>query len=313
MIRPRQVAAIAAAALVMTACASDEDDPRASDGDTTVEVVNAYAPGSPGAAGAKALVDQTGPALGGESSLSNGDAAAPLAAVAEAEADGLTVGVAPSSALTLQPQVSEVGYGLDDFEPVLLTSSQPVVLAVEQDASYDKLRDLVAISKELTTKVASTGRQTPQGVDAAMFAKKSGADIVQKRFADDKESVQALVRGKADVAVTTAAAAIGPEQSGDIRVLGVFTPKPIDAFPDAPTMRSSGYDIAFGVDNVVVAPKGTSEEGVRTLRDAFKEAASSGEYQQFLTKNAYTAKAISGPALRTYLAKQAAQYKKAAR
>ncbi|UYM04141.1 tripartite tricarboxylate transporter substrate-binding protein [Solicola gregarius] len=307
----RYVVPLAAAAVVMTACASDDDDPRTSEQDA-VEIVSAYAAGTSGEKGVRTLVDQTGPALGGEPDLSGGDGASPLAAVAAAEADGRTVGVAPTSALTLQPQLSDVGYdGIDDFEPVLMTSTQPVVLSVDKDAPYDRLRDLVAISKELTTKVASTGRQTPQGIDALLFAEKSGADLVQKRFDDDRLAVRAVAGGKADVAVTTAAAAIPKERAGDIRVLGAFVDRPVEAFPNAPTMPSKGYDIAFGVDNIVVTPAGTSAERVGTLRDAFTEAADSDAYQEFLAANGYAPQNLSGRKLAAYVDKQHAQYEKA--
>lgn len=309
--RPGYVVAMVAAALVITACGADDEEPPATT-DETVEVVSAYPAGSADETAVEALVEEAGPELDADPQIVNQPGAAGLSEVASADGDGSTVGVAPLTELTLRTQLSDVGYrGIEDFAPVAVTSTQPMVLAVEKDSPYDALRDFVAISREMTTKVASTGHETAAGIDTSLFAKESGADLVQKRVDHEQQALRSLVSGKTDAAVTSAAAALPFERSGDVRVLGVFAAKPVGAFADAPTMRSRGYDIAFGVDNIVVAPKATSGDDLDTLRRAFTAAAKSESYRKVLADNGYAAKLLTGEALTTYAEKQYAQYQKA--
>ncbi|MGH3359467.1 MAG: Bug family tripartite tricarboxylate transporter substrate binding protein, partial [Nocardioidaceae bacterium] len=272
--RLRCAFAVCGATLLMTGCAALEDDPRSYPGDT-VEVIFPFAAGSPGDVSARALAEQVEPALGEQIRIVNKDGAAGtagLSEVAAAENDGYTLGFSPIAPLTIQPQISDLSYqDIDDFEPVIMISKQPEVLAVPADSPYDSLRDLIAIGKEMTIKVATTGRGTILDVDASLLAQQAGTDFSNVPFEGEQQALASLVGGTTDIAVSGATAAIPFEKSGDIRILGVFTDKPIDTFPDAPTLKSQGYDITFGVDNFVLAPKGTPDDVIDTLHDAFKK------------------------------------------
>ncbi|MGH3357193.1 MAG: Bug family tripartite tricarboxylate transporter substrate binding protein, partial [Nocardioidaceae bacterium] len=129
-------------------------------------------------------------------------------------------------------------------------------------------------------------------------------------FEGEQQALASLVGGTTDVAVSGATAAIPFEKSGDIRILGVFTDKPIDTFQDAPTLKSQGYDITFGVDNFVLAPKGTPDDVIDTLHDAFKKGMESDEYQTFLADNGYVEQYMGGDELESYVESQYDEYTK---
>lgn len=306
-------AAAAAALLVITGCAALEDDPR-SYPDDTVQMIFPFAAGSPGDVSVRALAKEVEPALGQEIQIVNREGAAGttgLSEVASADNDGYTLGFSPIAPLTIQPQISDLAYqGIDDFEPVIMISKQPEVLSVPADSPYDSLRDLIAIGKEMTLKVATTGRGTILDVDASLLAEQSGADFVNVPFEGEQQALGAVVGGTADLTVSGATAALPFEKSGDIRVLGTFTEKPIDAFPDVPTVKSQGYDITFGVDNFVLAPKGTSDEVVDTLHDAFKKGMQSAEYQKFLADNGYVEQYMDGDQTQSFVDAQYDEYTK---
>src|SRR5262245_17670114 len=51
-----------------------------------------------------------------------------------------------------------------------------------------------------------------------------------------------------------------------------FTPKLHAAFPDVPTAKELGWDVANGVWYLLMVPKGTPASAVKYLHDAAKEA-----------------------------------------
>jgi len=55
-----------------------------------------------------------------------------------------------------------------------------------------------------------------------------------------------------------------------IRVLAVFQEKRHPAFPDTPTSKESGWDVANGVWYLIIAPKGTPAPIVKQIHDAAK-------------------------------------------
>lgn len=311
--RLRCALGIAGATLLMTGCAA-LDSESGDYPDTKVEVIFPFAAGSPGDVSVRALAKQVEPVLGEKLEIVNKDGAAGtagLSEVASAKPDGYTLGFSPIAPLTIQPQIADLSYqGIDDFEPVITISKQPEVLSVRADSPYDSLRDLIAIGKEKTLKLATTGKGTILDVDASLLARQSGADLSNVPFEGEQQALGSLVGGTTDVAVSGATAALPFEKSGDIRVLGVFTDKPIDTFPNAPTLKSKGYDITFGVDNFVLAPKGTSDEVVKTVHDAFRKGMQSAEYRRFLEDNGYVEQYLDGADTKAFIDQQYDQYTK---
>ncbi len=56
----------------------------------------------------------------------------------------------------------------------------------------------------------------------------------------------------------------------------------VPAYPDVPTYKEQGYDITIGNYRQVLAPKDTPPEVINVLYDAFKKAADSDIYKDFM-------------------------------
>jgi tripartite-type tricarboxylate transporter receptor subunit TctC len=63
---------------------------------------------------------------------------------------------------------------------------------------------------------------------------------------------------------------------------------------DTPTAVEAGYDVPVQQARAVVAPEGTPEDVIGTLRDAFRAAFETEEYQQFNEDNQLTAWEVDG-------------------
>jgi hypothetical protein len=71
-------------------------------------------------------------------------------------------------------------------------------------------------------------------------------------------------------------------QSGKVKAIAVSGPRRIKILPNIPTYRESGYDAEFNIWNGLFVPQGTPDAIVKTLRDAIREAANSGELESVM-------------------------------
>ena len=72
--------------------------------------------------------------------------------------------------------------------------------------------------------------------------------------------------------------------SGQLRLLAIYTSTRARRFPDVPTLRETGIDIAVDSPGGLIGPRGMDPEVVRTLAEAFRAAAQEPAHLQFLER-----------------------------
>ena len=68
--------------------------------------------------------------------------------VANAKADGYTIGLTPNNPLTAQPHVQKLPYGMDSFKYVCLTYYVPYVVMASPKAPFKTFQEFAAYAKE---------------------------------------------------------------------------------------------------------------------------------------------------------------------
>jgi tripartite-type tricarboxylate transporter receptor subunit TctC len=86
-----------------------------------------------------------------------------------------------------------------------------------------------------------------------------------------------------------------------MRVLAAFQPNRHPVFPDVPTAKEAGYDVANGVWFLLMAPKGTPAPVLRYLQEAAREAIQDPKFAQTLAERGMDADYRPGDALRAGL------------
>ncbi|MFC7610462.1 tripartite tricarboxylate transporter substrate-binding protein [Teichococcus aestuarii] len=79
-------------------------------------------------------------------------------------------------------------------------------------------------------------------------------------------AVTALLGGHIEAVAVSPAEVSAQVQAGQMRILGVMAEQRLEAFPDVPTFRESGTDLAIGTWRGIFVPKRTPAEVVETLR-----------------------------------------------
>ncbi|MCB8840398.1 tripartite tricarboxylate transporter substrate binding protein [Aurantimonas sp. VKM B-3413] len=202
------------------------------------------------------------------------------AAVADAAADGSTVGYLPIGPLAIQPSLRDTSYKPDDFAYICQTTSTPVFLLAKKDSELSSVQDFVDRGKDGRIVYGSSGPGTIPHLAMAAFASGAGLNAVHLPFKGTGPAMNAMAGGEIDLFVDTATVL----ENNDVKALAVFAPKRLEAYPDIPTMAELGYDLDFSVWQGLVAPKGLPQEKLAAFSDACQKALDADRFKELAEK-----------------------------
>lgn len=192
----------------------------------------------------------------------------------QAKPDGYTILLTPQSSLVIAPQMNpKLAYKTpDEYDPVINVVAYYPLLAVTEDAPWKTVQEFVADARANPGKmrVGTPGEGTASHLNLEEFIFRTGTKMTPVPYAGWAQSSPALL-GKHIEAVVAQPGEVKPLVDGKrIRVLAVFQEKRHAAFPDTPTSKESGWDVANGVWYLIIAPKGTPAPIVKYIHDAAK-------------------------------------------
>jgi len=206
------------------------------------------------------------------------------AQVAKAKPDGYTT-IMALSALMVHPEAERVSgrkplYEIDQFEPIALISSDPMIILVKSDSPWKNLNDLIQAAKQKPGAInyASSGIFGPIHLSVEMLAFQAGIKLTGIPFNGGGPAMLALLGGQVDF--TTAAPGVAAAQiaSGKVRPLAVSSGKRIPSFPDIPTYKDAGYDAEYYIWAGIYVPKGTPSTITNKLRESVKQAVQTPQF-----------------------------------
>ena len=191
------------------------------------------------------------------------------AEVAKAAPDGYTMVLAFNGPLSITPLLSKVPYDVQkDLAPVIITSSQPNVLAVTSQLPVKTVQELVAYAKANPGKLnfASVGNGSSSHLNAELLKSLAGIDIVHIPFNGSPPAVTATIQNETQMIFAVMQPLQPQIQAGKLRALAVTSARRFPLLPDLPTIAESGYP---GFDalawNGVLVPAGTPKAIVQRL------------------------------------------------
>jgi tripartite-type tricarboxylate transporter receptor subunit TctC len=231
--------------------------------------------------------------------------------VKRAPADGYTVFVSSSSAITLNPtlQKKTVRYNPEtDFEPVANVVAMPLILMVNttdpEMKSVQSVSDIVAKAKTTPGVVTfgSAGNGNLTHLAFELFQLRAGIQLNHIPYAGTAPAQTALI-GKQVAMVFDAMNGIPHVKAGTFKALAISANKRVDAIPDVPTMQEIGFkdfDMKSWVGLFV--PKGTPAPVVERLSRAVGAAVNDPAVKERL--------AVQGPLMYLPAAEFAAMVKR---
>ncbi len=205
---------------------------------------------------------------------------------ANSPADGYTVANLTFDVLTNQA-MGQTPIKYEDFDLIMQFTTQPVGVFVPGDSPYQTLDELLAAAKEKpetlqmgTTPLGGFFHQASGLLEAAA----DGAKFKYLPFKGSAEIIAALSGKHVDAGIQTLTGMEQHVENGSIRVLAILANERSKMFPDTPTAKELGYDVAWESWRGFGVPKGTPEEVKTILEDAFKKAYDNPEFQQKATE-----------------------------
>src|SRR5262249_2713460 len=238
-----------------------------------VRVIVPYAPGGPTDIIARLVALKLSDRVGKQFYVENIAGAGGnigMGRAAQAAPDGYTL-LSISLSLAVNPALyDKVPYDpYRSFDPVALTSSTTVLLAVNPSVPAHTVKDLIALIKSNPGQynyASGGGVGSPGHLVGEQFRLSFGLDLPHVPFNGANLAVGSTVAGHTPIAFVAPTPAIPLVGDGKLRALAVMSKTRMQILPDVPTMAEAGYpaiecDSWFGV----VVPAGTPKEIITLL------------------------------------------------
>jgi tripartite-type tricarboxylate transporter receptor subunit TctC len=195
--------------------------------------------------------------------------------VVRARPDGYTIYVG-NNGTVLNDALYSLPYDLlNDFEPVALLSTYPLVLVARKTMPANDLKGLIAWLKANPDK-ANAGNGVRGGIGhitSLFFQKETGTRFQYVPYRGGAPAMQDLVAGQIDLAFSDPTVALPQVRAGTIKAYGITTTVRLASAPDVPTLHESGlpgFDVS--VWHGLWAPKATPKNIIAKLNAAAIDA-----------------------------------------
>jgi len=236
-------------------------------------------------------------------------------AIADAKADGYTLGFIASDISIYKPQgLAKLTY--ENLTPIGQTNELPSGITVIADSPYKSAADLVAAIKANPGKLKGTGAAPGVNWHVAYVGLMLALNV-------DPQSViwvptQGGTAGHLDVAAgnsTFSTASLAEAraliESDKVRPLAVMADKRLDMFPDVPTLKEAlGVDWTFRLWHGLVGPAGLPKEVMDALVPAMEKIVKKDEFRNPLQERGFTLVYRDPVAFKEFMASDLAEMEK---
>ncbi len=210
--------------------------------------------------------------------------------IKNAEPDGSEILVTPDFPLTVYPHsFHSLNYDpLRDLTPVAPTSRSALTFVVGPAVPGEvrTLADFVIWCKAHPDKAvfATTAAGSTTHFVGIMLANAAGIRLVPVHYRGGAPALQDLMGGHVPASVNPIGEVVGQAASGKIRILALTSLERSRFLPDVPTMRESGFNVAFESWVGAFGPARMPADVVAALNAAIGEAVGSPEMTDSLAK-----------------------------
>ena len=224
----------------------------------TVTLVTHSSPGGGSDVFLRELSRYLSPYLGANvivENVSGGSGAKAMAQLAQAPADG-SMFYATTPTFIYTSLLSDPEYKYTDLEPLVNFFIDPEVIYTSAKSEFKTLEDVIQYARDGrgqwgAANPASLERQALEqlkaaaGVNAAGVTLEGGGDMMIN-----------VLNGTLQIGVGEVQEIQSQIEAGELRLLATFSDKRLDAFPDLPTVKESGYDVVVRKFRGLAGPKG---------------------------------------------------------
>ena len=239
-----------------------------------IKVLIGYAPGGSTDVVGRLLAAKLGEKLGQPIIIENkpggaGDFAAEL--MLQSPPDGYTLMLTTVAVHAINPGLykSQKFHPLDDFSPMALICSYPMILIASPQTTFRTPAELKALAASTPTFYSSSGVGSPGHLSGELLVRAIDANITHVPYKGGSPSTLAIMSGEAQLNFATLPAVVPQIRGGKVRAIGLASRERNPAVPDVPTLIELGLaDFDVGTWTGFVGPRGVPADVVQKLNAA---------------------------------------------
>lgn len=207
--------------------------------------------------------------------------------VAGLAGDGHTLLMGGGSESTSIPAFRQVPYDPKrSFRAVLRLMRQQMFILVKADSRFRSMTEVVAEARARPGAIShgSSGVGSIYHTAFLVLEKRAGIELLHAPFTGGAPGLQAVAAGQVDLMVASPEEFRGLTEGGLLRILACCSADRAAAFPQVPTLRELGWDMAMENMKGWIAPAGTPPEAVAYLHDRFRQAMGAANWRGFVAR-----------------------------
>ena len=208
-------------------------------------------------------------------------------AVAKAEPDGYTLLSAPPPPLVINQNLyPNLGFDPSEFVPIVIMGRVPNALVVNPKLPLNSVAEVIAYAKANPGKLTSAtqGNGTTSHLTSELFQMMADVKFQHVPYRGSAPALTDLVAGSVDLMFDNLGVSLPLVKGGQLKLLGVATPKRMASLPDVPTIAETlpGFESAAWF--AIVAPPKTPQAVVDKINADVNEALRQSDIVQRLTQ-----------------------------
>ena len=208
-------------------------------------------------------------------------------AVAKAEPDGYTLLSAPPPPLVINQNLyPKLGFDPSEFVPIVIMGRVPNALVVNPKLPLNSVAEVIAYAKANPGKLTSAtqGNGTTSHLTSELFQMMADVKFQHVPYRGSAPALTDLVAGSVDLMFDNLGVSLPLVKGGQLKLLGVATPKRMASLPDVPTIAETlpGFESAAWF--AIVAPPKTPQAVVDKINADVNEALHQSDIVQRLTQ-----------------------------
>ncbi len=206
--------------------------------------------------------------------------------VAKSPADGYTLFMQDMTTHAINASLyRKLPYdSINDFTPISLVASTPLVLVIHPSLPVKSVKELIALAKARPREVSygSSGVGTVIHLAGEMFKKRAAINLMHVPYKSGTLAILGIIGGEIALTFATMPSAIPMMQAEKVRALGVTTLKRASAIPGVPTIAEAGvpgYEVVLY--SGLLAPAGLPKEILARLNSEVVKAVNAPEARAY--------------------------------
>ncbi len=212
-----------------------------------------------------------------------------LAAVAKADPDGYTIGMAASSMIAINPHV----YRTFPYDPrkelagIVLVGDVPNILVVHPEVPVTSLAEFTDYARANPDKLnfGSTGNGSSMHLSGELYRKLTETALVHVPYNAPGTATTDLMSGRIQVMFQLITGIAQQVKGGRVRAIAVLSPKRSSVLPDVPTSAELGLpELESGTWFALLAPNGTPGAVIARVNAETNRLLENAQVRQRLTE-----------------------------